>query len=98
MRIWKWRIIGVALGVFAMNALILSLTPAGHASNLNCTTKVRDKTVGVGKCEGTGKWRLRVDCAGQLDPTSNWITQNNNTISTEVYCKFKARKATVEMK
>ncbi len=93
----KRRIIGIALGAFAMNALILSLTPAAYAAALKCTPKVYN-TAASARCNGTGEWRLRIDCKNQKDYVGKWIIQKGGTTTATGECRFKARKATVEFR
>ncbi|HEY9622542.1 MAG TPA: hypothetical protein V6C78_19440 [Crinalium sp.] len=94
------HITGIALGVFAINALTFGLIrPAYSATtsngNLNCTTQVNN-TAATATCSGTGVWRLRIDCAAEADYVSEWVGQGGGAVQKRGECTFKARNATVE--
>ncbi len=87
------RIIGIALGTFAIIAPTLSLARPAYSA-VNCKTRVLN-TVAVAECTGTGVWRLRVDCQYEPDWVGKWKSAPN--VKTDRgECTFRARGATIE--
>jgi hypothetical protein len=95
MHTWKRGTTGIALGIFAMNALTLSLARPAHSAKLNCSTRVLN-TAATATCSGVGTWRLRLDCKAEPDAVTRWVVQKGGTTKIGDECTFKARKATVE--